>query len=226
MKNVSLSKTITSKDSSNIDRYFQDIQEYTPLSPNEELQLALQVQQGDPRALELLVMHNTRFVISVAKKYQGRGTPLSDLISEGNVGLIEAAKRFDPSRGHRFITYAVWWIRQSILASIDNGIKNSHTSIDAPIGGSDDDDFTIADRLKSPYRDTDHIVEDESKKVEVNRMLNQLKERDREIIKHLFGIETKVYSIEDAGKKFDLTQQRIGQIRDAAMKLLQEKVGA
>ena len=225
MKNLSLNRTITSKDSNCIDRYFGDIQRWTPVSADEESSLANRVQQGDSRALELLVMHNTRFVISVAKKYQGRGTPLSDLISEGNVGLIEAAKRFDPSRGLRFTTYAVWWIKKSILESIDVEIKNTHTSIDAPIGG-EDEDFTIANGLKSPYRDTDHIVEDESKKTEVNRLLSQLKTREQEIIKSLFGIDTRAIGIEEAGRKFGLTQQRIGQIRDAAIKLLQEKVGA
>jgi RNA polymerase primary sigma factor len=225
MKNLSLNKTVTSKDSGNIDRYFRDIQEYSPVSSNEETQLAMRVQQGDSRALELLVMHNTRFVISIAKKYQGRGTPLSDLISEGNIGLIEAAKRFDPSRGLRFTTYAVWWIKKSILESVDGEIKNTHTSIDAPIGG-EDEDFTIANRLKSDGRDTDHIVEDESKKIEVNRMLSQLKTREQEIIKSLFGIDTRALTIDEAGRKFGLTQQRIGQIRDTAIRMLQDRVGA
>lgn len=224
MKNLSLNRTITSKDSNCIDRYFGDIQRWTPVSADEESSLANRVQQGDSRALELLVMHNTRFVISIAKKYQGRGTPLSDLISEGNLGLIEAAKRFDPSRGLRFTTYAVWWIKKGILESIDGEIKNTHTSIDAPIGG-EDEDFTIANRLKSDSRDTDHLVEDESKKIEVHLLLSQLKTREQEIIKSLFGIDTRAIGIEEAGRKFGLTQQRIGQIRDGAMKLLQEKAG-
>lgn len=224
MKNVVLSRTITSKDSSLIDRYFQDIQEYVPLSADEEIIIARKVKEGDPSALDKLVKHNTRFVISVAKKYQGRGTPLSDLISEGNVGLIEAAKRFDPERGHRFITYAVWWIRQSILASIDNGIKNSHTSIDTPIGGGEDEDFTIANQLRSDTPNTDHIVEKESTKIQAHRMIAQLPQREQEIIKSLFGIECTAIGIDEAGKKFGLTQQRIGQIRDNALKTLQSKV--
>lgn len=220
-----MGKVITSKDSNCIDRYFKDIQEYGVLDANEEIELANRVQQGDPRALDRLVLHNTRFVISVAKRYQGRGTPLSDLISEGNLGLIEAAKRFDPELGMRFTTYAVWWIKKSILESIDGEIKNTHTSIDAPIGG-EDEDFTIANGLKSDSRATDHIVEDESKKIEVNRLLSQLKTREQEIIKSLFGIDTRAIGIEEAGRKFGLTQQRIGQIRDAAIKLLQDRVGA
>lgn len=224
MKNVVLSRTITNKDSNCVDRYFQDIQEYVPLSADEEIIIARKVKEGDPSALDRLIKHNTRFVISVAKKYQGRGTPLSDLISEGNVGLIEAAKRFDPERGHRFITYAVWWIKQSILASIDNGIKNSHTSIDATIGDGEDEDWTIANQLRSDSPSTDHIVEQDSIRIQANRMLSQLAQREQEIIKSLFGIECRAIGIEEAGKKFGLTQQRIGQIRDTALKTLQSKV--
>jgi RNA polymerase primary sigma factor len=224
MKNLVLSRTITNKDSNCVDRYFQDIQEFTPLSVDEEIIIARKVKEGDPIALDRLIKHNTRFVISVAKKYQGRGTPLSDLISEGNVGLIEAAKRFDPERGHRFITYAVWWIKQSILASIDNGIKNSHTSIDATIGGGEDEDWTIANQLRSDSPNTDHIVEQDSIRIQANRMLSQLAQREQEIIKSLFGIECRAIGIEEAGKKFGLTQQRIGQIRDTALKTLQSKV--
>jgi RNA polymerase primary sigma factor len=223
MKNVSLSRTITSKDSSLIDRYFQDIQGYLPLSADEEIELANRIKEGDTRALDRLVKHNTRFVVTVAKKYQGRGTPLLDLISEGNLGLIEAAKRFDPERGVRFITYAVWWISRSILASIDDSIKNSHTSIDAPIG-EEEADFTIAGLLKSDSPATDHLVEQESIKIQANRLLNQLGAREQEIIKSLFGIECRAMGIEEAGRKFGLTQQRIGQIRDAALKTLQARV--
>jgi len=223
MKNLVLSRTITNKDSNCVDRYFQDIQGFTPLSVDEEIIIARKVKEGDPSALDRLIKHNTRFVISVAKKYQGRGTPLSDLISEGNVGLIEAAKRFDPERGHRFITYAVWWIKQSILASIDNGIKNSHTSIDATIGG-EEDDWTIANQLSSDSPNTDHIVELDSIRIQANRMLSQLAQREQEIIKSLFGIECRAIGIDEAGKKFGLTQQRIGQIRDTALKTLQSKV--
>lgn len=224
MKNLVLSRTITNKDSNCVDRYFQDIQEYVPLSADEEIIIARKVKEGDSSSLDRLIKHNTRFVISVAKKYQGRGTPLSDLISEGNVGLIEAAKRFDPERGNRFITYAVWWIKQSILASIDNGIKNSHTSIDATIGGGEDEDLTIANQLRSDSPNTDHIVEQDSIRIQANRMLSQLAQREREIIKSLFGIECRAIGIEEAGKKFGLTQQRIGQIRDTALKTLQSKV--
>lgn len=219
-----MGKVITSKDSNCIDRYFRDIQEYGVLDANEEIELANRVQQGDPRALDRLVLHNTRFVISVAKKYQGRGTPLSDLISEGNLGLIEAAKRFNPDMGMRFTTYAVWWIKKGILATVDGEIKNSHTSIDAPMGNGEDEDWNLASRLKGDGPSTDHLAEKHSTKKEVEMLLSHLKEREQEIIKSLFGIETRAIGIEEAGKRFGLTQQRIGQIRDAVILQLQEKV--
>jgi RNA polymerase primary sigma factor len=220
MKKISFNRTITSKDSNSISRYFQDIQDLKPLSHDEEIILTAKIKEGDPRALNKLIEHNTRFVISVAKKYQGRGTQLGDLIGEGNLGLIEAAKRFDPSRGHRFITYAVWWIRQSILASLGEDIKNSHVSIDTPFG-EDEDAGYISDTLKSTHAPTDHIVEEESKKTDAHRLLNQLPGRDREIVKRLFGIEGKrPMAIDEVGKEFGLTQQRVGQIRDAALKNL------
>ncbi len=222
MKKISFNQTITSKDSNSISRYFQDIQDLKPLSHDEEIVLTAKVKEGDPGALNKLIEHNTRFVISVAKKYQGRGTPLGDLISEGNLGLIEAAKRFDPARGHRFITYAVWWIRQSILASVDNGIKNSHVSIDTPFG-EDEDAGYISDTLQSPHAPTDHIVIEDSKRTDAERLLNQLSPRDKEIMKRLFGIDCKrPMAIDEVGKEFGLTQQRVGQIRDAALKNLSQ----
>jgi len=220
MKKISFNRTITSKDSNSISRYFQDIQDLKPLSHDEEIILTAKIKEGDPRALNKLIEHNTRFVISVAKKYQGRGTQLGDLIGEGNLGLIEAAKRFDPARGHRFITYAVWWIRQSILASLGDGIKNSHVSIDTPFGEGEDAGY-VSDTLRSTHAPTDHIVEEESKKTDAHRLLNQLPGRDREIVKRLFGIEGKrPMAIDEVGKEFGLTQQRVGQIRDAALKNL------
>jgi RNA polymerase primary sigma factor len=220
MKKISFNRTITSKDSNSISRYFQDIQDLKPLSHDEEIILTAKIKEGDPRALNKLIEHNTRFVISVAKKYQGRGTQLGDLIGEGNLGLIEAAKRFDPSRGHRFITYAVWWIRQSILASLGEDIKNSHVSIDTPFGEGEDAGY-ISDTLRSTHAPTDHIVEEESKKTDAHRLLNQLPGRDGEIMKRLFGIEGKrPMAIDEVGKEFGLTQQRVGQIRDAALKNL------
>jgi len=217
----SKSKSITCKDSTSVDRYFQEIRKHDPVGAEVENELAKRIQHGDPKAIEELITGNLRFVVTVAKKYQGRGTPLSDLISEGNLGLIEAAKRFDPSRGIRFITYAVWWIRKSILASLDTEIKNQHQSIDAPIG---EDELTLGDLITEGPSNIDIKTEQQDLKTECNLLLNHLSSRDREIIKSLFGIECRVLGIDEAGRKFGLTQQRIGQIRDAALQSLRAKV--
>lgn len=114
-KKVQLSETRTKQ---SIEKYLEEIGGYSPLSPNEEIELARRIRKNDARALDKLVKANLRFVISVAKEYQGQGLPLQDLISEGNLGLIKAAQRFDETRGFKFISYAVWWIRQSILQAL------------------------------------------------------------------------------------------------------------
>jgi RNA polymerase primary sigma factor len=216
-------KTVTDRDSAAIDLYFRDIRGFEMLTADEEIELAKQVRQGDPKATERLITSNLRFVISVAKKYQSKGTPLSDLISEGNLGLIEAAKRFDPDRGFRFITYANWWIRQAILGTIDNGIKNSHTSLNQE-RGEEGDGFTLAETISSDAPEADHITMQTSLTKDVERLLSTLSSRDAEILKLLFAIGGgEPMHPEDAGKRFGLTPQRVGQIRDAALKTLAVK---
>ncbi len=119
MRALKITNTITNRDQKSLDRYLNDISNYDVLSPDEEVNLFKMVKQGDQAALNRIVHHNLRFVVSVAKQYQHMGLWLGDLISEGNIGLIKAAERFDPTRGFKFISYAVWWIRQSILAAIN-----------------------------------------------------------------------------------------------------------
>ncbi len=120
MKEMRISRSVTLRDVRSMENYLKDIAKEPRLSPEEEVELSKRIQQGDKTAVEALVRGNLRFVISAAKNYQGQGVPLSDLISAGNIGLINAASRFDASRGFKFCTYAVWWIRQSILQAIDH----------------------------------------------------------------------------------------------------------
>ncbi len=118
MRQLKITKQLTNRDSKSIDKYLSDVSKEEMISPEEEVQLAIKIKQGDDEALNKLVNANLRFVISVAKQYQGHGLTLEDLIAEGNIGLITAAKRFDETKGFKFISYAVWWIRQSIMQAI------------------------------------------------------------------------------------------------------------
>ncbi|MBN2663803.1 MAG: RNA polymerase sigma factor RpoD/SigA [Bacteroidales bacterium] len=118
MKNLKISQKITSRDSDSVDKYLKEIAKIELICSEKEVELAQKIKKGDDKALEELVSSNLRFVISVAKQYQNQGLSLSDLISEGNIGLIKAAKRFDSTKGFKFISYAVWWIRQTILQAL------------------------------------------------------------------------------------------------------------
>lgn len=115
---MKITKQFTNRESQSLDKYFQEIGKVDLLTPEQEIELAIRIKQGDQAALETLTKANLRFVVSVAKQYQNQGLSLGDLINEGNLGLIKAAKRFDETKGFKFISYAVWWIRQSILQAI------------------------------------------------------------------------------------------------------------
>jgi RNA polymerase primary sigma factor len=250
----------------NIGKYFKDVRKSIILTPSEEIRLAERIREGDEKAVELLVNANLKFVISVAKEYQNQGLPLSDLISEGNYGLIKAAKRFDHEKGFRFISYAVWWIRQSILQSLNDNARmvrlpaniiNKITYLNKEIskfefinerepvyGEIFDKDKEAMDLIYYPKclslnetinEDGDELIElipnlDEDEvenktevdfkvKNELQKTLSILDDREKEIIENYFGINTDLepMTLEAIGEKYDLTKERIRQIKNKAL---------
>ena len=272
MKQLKITKSITNRDSASLDKYLQEIGKYELISVDEEVELARRIKQGDKEAIEKLTRANLRFVVSVAKQYQNQGLSLSDLINEGNLGLIKAAEKFDETRGFKFISYAVWWIRQSIMQAIneqsrivrlplnqvsnltkykkaiaefeqkfhrkptdeelaellelsDDKLKRTLTStghqvsFDAPF--SDGEDNTLLDVMEnknSPKADENLMKE--SLKIEIERALSTLSPREREIIKYSFGLGVEQLSLEEIGEMYNLTRERVRQIREKAIKKL------
>jgi RNA polymerase primary sigma factor len=271
MRQLKITKSITNRESQSLEKYLQEIGKVELISPEEEVKLAALIRQGDQRALDRLTKANLRFVVSVAKQYQNQGLSLPDLINEGNVGLIKAAQRFDETRGFKFISYAVWWIRQSILQSLAEqsrivrlplnkvgltnrvqkayslleqqferepsaeelaemlgmdidevsatlSISSRHVSMDTPL--SEGEDSTLMDVMANPNAektdaDLDHK---ESLKTEIDRSLRMLTERQKEVICFFFGIGVDhPMSLEDIGEKFNLTRERVRQIKDKAI---------
>ncbi len=273
MRQLKITHSITNRDIIPLDKYLQDICSVELLSPEEEVQLAQKIKQGDQVALDRLIKANLRFVVSVAKQYQNQGLALPDLINEGNVGLIKAAKRFDETRGFKFISYAVWWIRQSILQAIAEnsrivrlpsnqlgalnkvkkeiarleqelqrvpseeelselldipqdkiksilGYQGRHISIDAPL--VTDEDVNFVDVL--PNEDTpptDEGLMQESLSLEIERSLSALPDYERDVIKMYFGIGIPhPLSLDEIAMKFDLTRERVRQIKEKGLKRL------
>ena len=266
-------KQFTNRESQSLDKYLQEIGKVDLLDADEEIKLAKMIRQGDQAALEKLTKANLRFVVSVAKQYQNQGLSLGDLINEGNVGLIKAAKRFDETRGFKFISYAVWWIRQSILqalaeqsrivrlplnrvgalnkigktysnleqeferepsadeianeldmevSEISDALKISgrHVSMDAPFAQGEDNrliDVIQNDELPAP--DTSLITE--SLRAEIERAISTLSEREAEVIRLYFGInEDHSHTLEEIGERFNLTRERVRQIKEKAIRRL------
>jgi RNA polymerase primary sigma factor len=271
MRQLKITKSITNRESQSLEKYLQEIGKVDLITPEEEVKLARLIKQGDQRALDRLTKANLRFVVSVAKQYQNQGLSLPDLINEGNLGLIKAAQRFDETRGFKFISYAVWWIRQSILQALAEqsrivrlplnkvgmtnriqkafslleqeferepsaeelaellgmdieevsatlSISSRHISVDTPLAEGEDN--TLLDVLENPNAEkTDSELDHkESLKVEIDRSLKTLTERQKEVICFFFGIGVDhPMSLEDIGEKFNLTRERVRQIKDKAI---------
>jgi RNA polymerase sigma factor, sigma-70 family len=272
MRQLKVSVTITERGGEAIERYLQDINREEMISPDEETELARRIHKGDNEALEKLVKANLRFVVTVAKQYLGQGIGLIDLINEGNIGLITAARKFDETRGFKFISYAVWWIRQSILQALaensrlvrlplnqvgnvskvnrffnkfiqenerrpspdevaealgvdDNKVNNvvfssgRHISMDAPL--VEDEDSCLLDLMTNQDNEvTDSTLISESMKEEVHRALDALPEREAEVIKMYFGINTPELGLEEIGNRLNLSRERVRQIKEKALSLL------
>ena len=273
MRQLNITKQVTNRETASLDKYLHDIGKVELITAEEEVELARKIKNGDQAALEKLTKANLRFVVSVAKQYQNQGLNLPDLINEGNLGLIKAAQRFDETRGFKFISYAVWWIRQSILqalaeqsrivrlplnkigtinkinkayalleqelerepradeiakmlditeAEVRDSLRNSsrHLSMDASL--TQDEDNNMYDVLKSEDSPTpDKGLLYESLKTEVNRVIATLPQREADILKLYFGLDSKhPMTLEEIGEKFDLTRERVRQIKEKALRRL------
>ena len=201
-----------------IDKYFLDVKKYKPLSKKEEFDLADKIQQGDEEALQKLVNANLRFVVTIAKQYRNTGVCFSDLISEGNIGLMRAASKFDRNRGVKFISYAVWWIRSSINEYINSLNKYSAVSCD---------DVTLNNHVKTEYEYSANLINEEfenemsdmqSRNASIDDLLQSLETRERKILTLYFGLYgNKESTLEEIGQEMQLTKERVRQIKDKAM---------
>ncbi|RYY38428.1 MAG: RNA polymerase sigma factor RpoD/SigA [Chitinophagaceae bacterium] len=275
MRQLKITKSITNRESPSLEKYLQEIARVEMITPEEEARLAARIREGDACALERLTKANLRFVVSVAKQYQNQGLSLPDLVNEGNLGLIKAAQRFDETKGFKFISYAVWWIRQSILQALAEqarivrlplnkvgltakllravtqleqeferdptaeelaealnmeveevratlSMSTRHLSVDTPF--SEGEDGTLLDLLENTNTEsTDRgVAYRESLRTEVRRTLQTLTDRQKEVVCYFFGIGIdQPLSLDDIGRRFNLTRERVRQIKDKAIAKLQ-----
>jgi len=275
MRQLKIIKQVTNRETASLDKYLQEIGRVDLITAEEEVELAQRIKAGDKEALEILTKANLRFVVSVSKQYQNQGLSLPDLINEGNLGLIKAAQRFDETRGFKFISYAVWWIRQSILQAlaeqsrivrlplnkigsinkinkaysaleqryerppsaqeladlleitleeVKQSLENSgrHLSMDAPLKDGDTSSSNMYDVLKSsesPSPEKELIQESLQKEIE--RSLQTLTPREADVIRLYFGLNKKnALTLEEIGERFDLTRERVRQIKEKAIRRL------
>lgn len=275
MRQLKITKQVTNRETASLDKYLQEIGKVDLITAEEEVELARKIKAGDQAALEKLTKANLRFVVSVSKQYQNQGLSLPDLINEGNLGLIKAAQRFDETRGFKFISYAVWWIRQSILQAlaeqsrivrlplnkigsinkinktfskleqeferepsadeiaqmldiseqdVKDSMKNTgrHVSMDAPLATGDDNagsmyDVMEADDSPSP----ENGLLNESLRKEIERALHTLTSREADVVRLYFGLNGEhAMTLEEIGEKFDLTRERVRQIKEKAIRRL------
>ena len=273
MRQLKITKSITNRESQSLDKYLQEIGREELITAEQEVELAQRIKQGDQVALEKLTKANLRFVVSVAKQYQNQGLTLPDLINEGNLGLVKAAQRFDETRGFKFISYAVWWIRQSILQALaeqsrivrlplnqvgslnkinkafskleqeferppssdelataldlpEDKVKDTlkvsgrHVSVDAPfVDGEDNSLLDVMVNNDSPKADISLMKE--SLQREIERSLSTLSDREKDVVMLFFGIGMQHgLTLEEIGTKFDLTRERVRQIKEKAIRRL------
>jgi RNA polymerase primary sigma factor len=272
---LKLTRQLTNRENKSLDLYFQEIGKYVLLKPEEEIDLAIKIKNGDMAAQDKLVRANLRFVVSVAKMYQNQGLSLGDLINEGNIGLVKAAQRFDETRGFKFISYAVWWVRQGIMSAIADQsrvvrlplnrvgnltklgkvyreleqeferkptteelakileitsdevayilqISSRQVSVDAPFNNGDENKSTLMDVLHNEEQPMpDKELMNDSLKNEVANILSTLDEREAEVIRLSFGIgSNQKATLEEIGERFNLTRERIRQIKENALRKL------
>lgn len=274
MRQLKITKSITNRESASLDKYLQEIGREELITVEQEVELAARIRKGDRRALETLTKANLRFVVSVAKQYQNQGLSLPDLINEGNLGLIKAAEKFDETRGFKFISYAVWWIRQSILQALAEQarivrlplnqvgslnkitkalakfeqenerrpsseelasiiglpvdkigdtlkVQGRHISVDAPfVEGEDNSLLDVLVNDDSPMADRTLVNESLSK--EIDRTLDTLTPREKDIIRMFFGIGCHEMTLEEIGQTFGLTRERVRQIKEKAIRRLRQ----
>ncbi len=272
MRQLKITKSITNRESASLDKYLQEIGREDLVSVEDEVKLAQRIHKGDAKAKEDLTKANLRFVVSVAKQYQNQGLSLPDLINEGNLGLIKAVEKFDETRGFKFISYAVWWIRQSILQalaeqsrivrlplnqvgslnkinkafsqfeqenerrpSVDElavwlnmlvekiydtiKVSGRHGSVDAPfVEGEENSLLDVLVNEDSPT--ADHSLVNESLSREIDRAISTLTDREKEILQMFFGIGRQEMTLEEIGDKFNLTRERVRQIKEKAIRRL------
>jgi RNA polymerase primary sigma factor len=273
MRQLKISKQITNRESQSLDKYLQEIGKVDLLTPDEEVDLAKRIREGDQLALEKLTKANLRFVVSVAKQYQNQGLSLGDLINEGNLGLIKAAQRFDETRGFKFISYAVWWIRQSILQALAEQsrivrlplnrvgslnkisktfseleqkferepspdelaevldvstsevvdtlkISGRHVSMDAPFVQGEENSLLDVLENDSEEKPDSGLINDSLRR-EVQRALSTLTQREADVITLYFGLNGEhSMTLEEIGEKFNLTRERVRQIKEKAIRRL------
>ena len=275
MRQLKILKKITNRETASLDKYLQEIGTVSLITAEHEAELARRIKTGDQRALDELTKANLRFVVSVSKQYQNQGLTLPDLINEGNLGLIKAAQRFDETRGFKFISYAVWWIRQSILQALaeqsrivrlplnkigslnkinkvfslleqeyereptyseiatlleisENDVKESmknagrHVSMDAPMSATDDDSSSMYEVLQNEdIPSPEHTLLNDSLRKEIERALGTLTSREADVVRYYFGLSgTHAMTLEEIGENFDLTRERVRQIKEKAIRRL------